>query len=403
MRISREHAELTLHGDRLHVRRLTTARNSIYVRGEPQEDFTVGPSEDFRIGKTTFRLTAASDKSEWQTGADRQPDEGESLTGIARQPELMRLQSVLARMENDESTRPEAWATGQPRRTPRKRQPPRPASDGTALGEYELVDQIHRCGTGQILKARHRYLQRWAAIHILSSINATGESVARFRRKARLMANFDHTNVIAAFDAGDIDGVHFLVTEYVDGWNLADLVGRQTIDALTAIDYVIQAARGLDHAHSRNVIHRDVKPAHLLLARQGVIKLIGWGRAWCTGDWSLSEHEGAGRMLGTRPFMPPEQLADSRDVDGRSDVYSLGQTMFAILTACGGAAAGTEVGPLDGNADLASPPLKFLCPDIPDALEEVYQKMTAPEITCRFQTMADVIEALSACRRGMTD
>ena len=399
MRISREHAELTLHGNRLRVRRLTTARNSIYVRGEPSEDFTVGPTEDFRIGKTTFRLAAASAKPERQTGFDSQSDLDESLASIAEQPEPFRLQAVLARM-GDESTRPEEIAAAQPRPDIENVPIHLSAVDGTALGEYELVDQVHRCEASQVLKARHRYLQRWAAIQILSSVNATDESVARFRRKTRLIASFSHQNLVAAYDAGVMDGTHFLVTEYVDGWNLADLIERQTIDTSTAIQYVIQAACGLDHAHSRNVIHRDVKPAHLLIAREGAVKLIGWGKAWCTGDWSLSDYEGAGCILGTRQFMPPEQLADSRDVDGRSDVYSLGQTLFALLAARADPAAEPQVDRSAENAGSDTRSLKSLRADISDALDSVYQKMTAREIIGRYQSMGEVAEALSACLAG---
>ena len=399
MRISREHAELTLKGDRLHVHRLRTARNSIYVHGEPSEDFTVGPTEDFRIGKTTFRLTAASAKAERKTGFNSRSDLGESLTSIAGQPEPLRLQAVLARM-SDDCTRPEENEAAKPLSGTGDVPIPLPAVDGTALGEYELVDQVHRCETSQVLKARHRYLQRWAAIQVLSSANATDESVARFRRKARLISSFGHENLVAAYDAGVMDGIHYLVTEYVDGWNLAGLIERQTVDTATAIQYVLQAACGLEHAHSRNVIHRDMKPAHLLVTREGTVKLIGWGKAWCPGDWSLSDYEGAGRILGTRQFMPPEQLADSRDVDTRSDVYSLGQTLFALLAARADPDAEPQADRPAENADSNTRSLKSLRADISDALDGVYQKMTAREITGRYQSMGEVAEALRACRAG---
>jgi serine/threonine protein kinase len=153
----------------------------------------------------------------------------------------------------------------------------------------------------------------------------------------------------------------------------------------------------LGHAHARNVIHRDVKPAHLLIDRAGTVKLVGWGRAWCTGDWSLSDYEGAGRILGTRYFMAPEQLADSRDVDQRSDVYSLGRTLFALLAASADSAREAQVDDSAENADSDEQSLKSLRADIPDALDRVYQKMTDPEIACRYRSMAEVAEALRTC------
>jgi serine/threonine protein kinase len=396
MRISREHAELTLQGDRLHVRRLSTARNSIYVRGEPSEDFTVGLKEDFRIGKTTFRLATASAKPKRRTDFVNQSDVDESLADIAGQPEPLRLRAVLARM-GDDSTRPEGTSLAQPQcgtgGVPRHP----PALDDRVFGDYEVVDHVYQGKASRILKARHRYLQRWAAIHVLSTDNATDESIARFRRKAQLIANFDHQNVVAAYDAGVLDKTHFLITEYVDGCSLASLIERQTIETRTAVLYVIQAACGLGHAHARNVIHRDVKPAHLLIDRAGTVKLVGWGRAWCTGDWSLSDYEGAGRILGTRYFMAPEQLADSRDVDQRSDVYSLGRTLFALLAASADSAGEAQVDDSAKNADSDEQSLKSLRADIPDALDRVYQKMTDPEIACRYRSMAEVAEALRTC------
>jgi len=400
MRISREHADLILQGDRLRVRRLATARNSIYVRGEPSEDFTVGPREDFRIGKTTFRLAAASAESKQSTGSDSHPDLDDSLTSIAGQPEPLRLQAVLARL-GDAQTQPQEAATRAPPPVAASVRLPSPTVDGVALGEYELVDQLHRGKAGQVLKARHRYLQRRAAIQILSSVNATDESIARFRRKARILAEFRHENIIAAYEAGVLDGVHFLVTEYVDGWSLAQLARRQTLDTATVIDYVIQAARGLEHAHSRNVVHRDIRPAHLLAARGGVIKLIGWGKAWCAGDWSLSDDEGAGRLLGTRQFMAPEQLADSSDVDGRSDIYSLGQTLFALLATRPDDATESELDDSAADAARATRPLSSLRADIPDDLDGVYRKMTDREIALRFQSMSEAAEALRACGSGV--
>jgi len=170
MRISREHAELTLQGDRLHVRRLATARNSIYVHGKPAENFTIGPREDFQIGKTVFRLTTPSENQSHQTGADRLEERREpAMASIASQPELQRLEAVLAQLDDEDSTRHEATPDAGTHRDTGNVSIGPAVANAFALDEYELVDQLCRCDAGQVLKVRHRYLQRWAAIQLLSS------------------------------------------------------------------------------------------------------------------------------------------------------------------------------------------------------------------------------------------
>jgi len=273
--------------------------------------------------------------------------------------------------------------------------------DGRALGEYELIDQVHRSATGQILKARQAYLDRWAAIQILASGSCTDEARARFHRKAVLTAGFDHPNLVQVYDAGRIGSVHYLVTQYVDGCSLAKLLLCQRLDLATAVDYVIQAARGLAYAHRCEIVHRDVQPAHLLLSRHGAIKVVGWGKAWRPGLSFVAPYEGPGRILGTPGFMAPEQFVDSRQVDERTDVYALGCTLYALL-------ASQAMLPPDWCSEAgspsdptAAPPLNAVRPDVPDSLEHVYQRMLAHAPEDRWTSMPQVVEALeqTGCAR----
>ncbi len=266
--------------------------------------------------------------------------------------------------------------------------------DGNALGLYELTDQLHRGTTGQVLKARHVYLDRWSAIQILASSNSSEEAMARFQRKVVLTASFNQENIIRIYEGGRIGDLHYLIMEYVEGCTLAKLLLRQRLDVATAVGYVIQAARALGHAHQRQTVHRDVNPAHLLLSRQGLIKVIGWGKAWRPGPSSVAPYEGAGRMLGTPGFMAPEQFVDSCQVDERTDVYGLGCTLYALL-------ASQALLPPDwrteGTAEQAgtnAPPLRSVRPEVPDALEAVYQRMLAHAPKDRWASMPQVIEAL---------
>jgi serine/threonine protein kinase len=175
---------------------------------------------------------------------------------------------------------------------------------------------------------------------------------------------------------------------------LANLLLRQRLDVATAVGYVIQAARALGHAHQRQTVHRDVNPAHLMLSRQGLIKVIGWGKAWRLGSSAVAPYEGAGRMIGTPGFMAPEQFVDSCQVDERTDVYGLGCTLYALL-------ASQSLLPPDWRnegtvepAETNAPPLKSVRPEAPDALEAVYQKMLAHAPKDRWASMPQVIEAL---------
>nr|MCU0980420.1 serine/threonine protein kinase [Pirellulaceae bacterium] len=394
MRISREHADLVLEGGALRVRRLLSARNAIYFHGEPAEEFTVGPGEDFRIGQTVFRLDAVSPEGVDVPRHPSPPVESRptSWSDFPAGSDRARLQRILAHLNQDD-TRLESQADAPP-----TDQPAIFAThhdlDGKAWGLYELTDQLHRGPTGQVLKARHVYLDRWSAIQILASSNSAEEALARFQRKLVLTASFDQENLIRIYEGGRIGDLHYLIMEYIDGCTLAKLLLRQRLDVATAVGYLIQAARALTHAHQRQTVHRDVNPAHLMLSRQGVIKVIGWGKAWRPGPNSVAIYEGAGRVLGTAGFMAPEQFVNSCQVDERTDVYGLGCTLYALL-------ASQALLPPDwrteGTAEQAgtnAPPLKSVRPEVPDSLEAVYQKMLAHAPQDRWASMPQVIEAL---------
>ncbi len=392
MRISRSHAELTLKDDRLHVHRLEQARNSIYVNDKPSNDFTVGPGEAFRIGQTIFRLTVTAHAPDAPRADNNPAVPDTSLGGIAQQPEVQRLGAILARID-DEETCDEARTLEKPGPESSKGQDHAAAAtsvDGAMFGDYEVVEQLHHSGAARVLKARHRYLQRWTAISVLASAAASDESIARFRRKARLIGSFDHENIVRAYDAGQSGEMHFLITELVDGLTLEAAVNCQPMDVSSIVSHLIEVARGLAHAHQRNVVHRDVKPAHVLVAREGGVKLIGWGKSWCNGDWSLSDYEGTGCVIGTQNFMSPEQVADSRDVDERSDIYSLGCTLFALLAAWNASSESVADDPRRSRS------LATLDVDLPCGLDSVYRRMVEQRRTDRFQSMTEVIDALGS-------
>jgi len=275
---------------------------------------------------------------------------------------------------------------------------------GLVLGEYEILDRIGAGGMGEVLKARHRTMDRLVALKVIASKAVTSaEAVSRFQREVRTAAKLVHANIVTAYDASQHEGRHYLVMEFVEGQDLASLVKEHgALSVEQAVECIVQAAKGLEYAHSLGVIHRDVKPGNLLLDREGTVKILDMGLARL-GSLPDEEVHAAdhlttgGQVLGTTPFMAPEQAEDAHAADHRADVYSLGCTLYSLLTAEPPFSGGTTIQILLAHQQAPVPSLCDANPDVPSEVDAVFQKMMAKRPEDRQQSMGEVVAELEAC------
>ncbi|MEK6236825.1 MAG: serine/threonine protein kinase, partial [Planctomycetales bacterium] len=200
------------------------------------------------------------------------------------------------------------------------------------MGSYLLLDQVGQGGMGMVFRAKHRKMRRVVALKVLPPYDASEQMVSRFEREIHAVSELQHPNIITAHDAGESDGVHFLAMELISGVDLSRLVEKQgPLPPLMAVNYILQAALGLEHAHQAKILHRDVKPANMLLSQDGVVKVLDLGLARPQND-DVQSLTGTGDIIGTASYMAPEQAMQIKDVNESSDVYSLGCTLYYLLT-----------------------------------------------------------------------
>jgi serine/threonine protein kinase len=277
---------------------------------------------------------------------------------------------------------------------------------GLVLGEYLVLDKLGQGGMGVVFKARHRPSGEVVALKVLPpSFGRDQSAVDRFRREVEIAGRLDHPNVVAALDTGQVQGVHFLTTEYISGYDLDRLVaegGPLPVDL--ALHCTIHAARGLASAHAQGIIHRDVKPANVMLDENGSVRVLDLGLARVVeagnqiGATVVGSLTQSGAYMGTVDFMAPEQADDPRKVDHRADIYSLGCTLYFLLVGRPPFLADTVLKRLMAHQERSAPLLRSARPEVPEKLEDVYLQMMAKRLADRPDSMADVIDLLEACR-----
>jgi serine/threonine protein kinase len=263
-------------------------------------------------------------------------------------------------------------------------------------GKYKVLDHLGSGGMGTVLLCEHRHMRRRVAVKVLppDKIDTPG-SLHRFVREAQAVARLDHPNIVRAHDIDCDGGVHFLVMEYVDGVSLQHLVAtRGPLDTDRAVNYVCQAAAGLQHAYAARLVHRDIKPANLLLDRTGVIKVLDLGLArFDQGHDQLTQMLDSKTVLGTADYLAPEQARDS-NVDIRADIYSLGALFYFLLVGKPPFDGGNVAQKLIAHQTKTPASVDALRPEVPVGVAVVVERMLAKDAADRPQRPNDVIELL---------
>jgi eukaryotic-like serine/threonine-protein kinase len=198
---------------------------------------------------------------------------------------------------------------------------------------YEIIEKLGKGSMGLVFKARQTSVDRIVAVKVLlDTLAQNKEFIKRFQREAKIAAKLQHNNIVNAIDAGEVEGHHYFVMEYVEGATIKDELDKSKVfDEKVALKIVMAVAEAMKHAHERGLIHRDIKPENVILTKDGQVKLADLGLARLTADekWAMSE---AGMAIGTPYYISPEQVRGQVDVDIRGDIYSLGATLYHMVT-----------------------------------------------------------------------
>lgn len=269
---------------------------------------------------------------------------------------------------------------------------------GFFLGKYKLLQPLGNGAMGTVYLAEHKVMRHRVAIKVLARhLMTTPNIVDRFEREARAAAVIHHPNVVRAFDVDCEGDIHFLVMEYVQGEDLRKLVEKSgPLEPRQAAEYIRQVALGLHEAHRNGLVHRDIKPANLLLDKSGLVKILDLGLARLDDENANSVTVMADvQVLGTVDYLAPEQAVNSHNIDGRADLYSLGCTLYFLLTGVppfpkGSAAERMLKHQMRRPLDIRKRRL-----GVPDALVSICNRLMEKQPDKRFATAGDAADALA--------
>lgn len=266
------------------------------------------------------------------------------------------------------------------------------------LGPYTITDWIGQGGMGQVFIAVHKMMGRECAVKVLPRDKSTPEAIQNFTREIRTQAQLDHPNLVRAYDAGHDGNVHYLVTEYVPGTDLRQLVRRQgTLTMQQAANVIVQAAHGLEYAHQCGLIHRDVKPGNVLVTPEGIAKVSDLGLSGFIHEADSDPR--AGKIVGTADYLSPEQIRDPMDVTSVGDIYSLGCTLYYAISGKVPFPGGTTRDKARRHCEETPWHPRRFNPDVCEEFVEIIADMMEKDPKARIQTAAEVAARLEPWAR----
>jgi serine/threonine protein kinase len=269
---------------------------------------------------------------------------------------------------------------------------------GFLLGGYRILERLGIGGTGVVYLAEHQVMRRRVALKVLPAAGAAEAGILeRFRREAQAAAALNHPNIVRAYDFREEGPMPFLVMEHVDGPSLQEVIERQgALPVAVACEYIRQTAIGLQHAHEAGLVHRDIKPANLLVDAAGTVKVLdlGLSRFCPEGTESVTKKFDEHMVMGTVDYLAPEQALSLHNVDARADIYSLGATLYTLLTGEPPFHKGTLTQKLLWHQMLSPPPIRDRRADVPPEVARIVSSMMAKAREDRIQTAGEVADRL---------
>jgi serine/threonine-protein kinase len=272
---------------------------------------------------------------------------------------------------------------------------------GQPIPGYQLLEKIGQGSMGIVYKARQLSMNRLVAIKVLQpKLAANPKDLQRFLHEAHLAAKLSHNNVVQAIDAGSADKIHYFIMEYIEGTTInQQLKAGKIYEEHEALEIILQIARALDHAHLRQLIHRDIKPANIVITSEGVAKLADLGLARQTVGDKMAQDE-KGLVCGTPFYIAPEQIEGRDDIDVRADIYSLGATLYHMVTGQP-PFPGEEIDAiLDAHLTQELTPPDHLNMKLSSGLGEVVEFMMARDRRRRYPTPKELIGDLECLLAG---
>ncbi len=274
---------------------------------------------------------------------------------------------------------------------------------GSSISGYKILGKLGAGAMATVYKAKQISLDRIVAIKKLpKKFSSNPQFIERFFAEGRAAAQLNHPNIVQAFDVGNEGDLYYFVMEYVEGRSVHDdIVTHKRYKESEAVDIAIQVAEALEHAHNRGLIHRDVKPKNIMITKEGVVKLADMGLARAMSDVEAAEAE-AGRAFGTPYYISPEQIRGEKDIGPPADIYSLGVTLYHMVTGSVPFEGKNPSSVMHKHLKSELVPPDHVNPKLSAGISEVIEMMMAKRVSDRYQNCADLLIDLRAIKRGET-